>query len=69
VAYLVKDDVNDEVTNGTPKILILFNEVLNWDGVLKSGDKPKRVHSTHFKGWIKDLPHKVWSESVHIEMI
>jgi hypothetical protein len=55
----MKDDVNDEITNGTPKILIFFNEVLNWDGLLKSGDKPKRVHSPHFKGWIKDLPHKV----------
>jgi hypothetical protein len=65
----MKDDVNDEVPNGTPNILIPSNGVLNWDGVLKSSDKPKRNHTTHFKSWIKNLPHKVWSKSVHIEMI
>jgi hypothetical protein len=37
----MKDDVNDEVPNGTPKILIPF------DGVLKLGDKPKGDHGTH----------------------
>jgi hypothetical protein len=28
-AFLMKDYVNDEVPNGTPKILIPFNEMLN----------------------------------------
>jgi hypothetical protein len=34
MASLIKDDVNDEVLNGTPKILIPFNGLINWDGVL-----------------------------------
>ncbi len=38
----MKDDVNDGVPNGTPKTLIPF------DGVLKSGGKPKGDHATHF---------------------
>jgi hypothetical protein len=29
MASLMKDDVNDEVPNGTPKILIPFDRVLN----------------------------------------
>jgi hypothetical protein len=37
----MKDDVNDEVPNGTPKILILFIGVVNWDGVLKSNNKAR----------------------------
>ncbi len=39
--FFIKDDMNVEVFNRTPKITILSNGVLNWDGVLKSGDKPK----------------------------
>jgi hypothetical protein len=45
----MKDDVNDEVPNGTPKILIPSNGVLNWNKVSKSSNKPKRNHATHFK--------------------
>jgi hypothetical protein len=45
--FFIKDDVNDEVPNGTPKILIPFYGVLNWDGVLKLGGKPKGDHGTH----------------------
>jgi hypothetical protein len=37
----MKDDVKVKVPNGTPKTLILSNEVINWDGVLKFGGKPK----------------------------
>jgi hypothetical protein len=37
----IKDDVNDEVPNGTLKILIPFY------GVLKLGGKPKGDHATH----------------------
>jgi len=48
----MKDDVIDEVPNGTPKIPIPFNGVLNWDGVLKLNDKLERDHTKHFKGWI-----------------
>jgi hypothetical protein len=49
----MKDNLNDEVFNGTPKILIPFNGVLNWDGVSKSNDKLEGDHATHFKSWIK----------------
>jgi hypothetical protein len=35
----MKDDVNDEVPNGTPKTLIHYDGVANWDGVLKSSSK------------------------------
>ncbi len=47
MAYFMKDDVNDEVFNGIPKILIPFDEVVNWDGVLKSSDSLKGDHATH----------------------
>jgi len=43
----MKDNVNDEVPNGTPKILILFDGVVNWDGALKSNNRPKGDHATH----------------------
>jgi hypothetical protein len=44
----MKDDVNDGVANGTPNTLILFDGVVNWDGVLKSNNKPKGDHATYF---------------------
>ncbi len=44
----MKDDLNDEVPNGTSKILIMFNGVLNQDGVLKLNNKPKGDYVTHF---------------------
>jgi hypothetical protein len=53
MASLMKDDVNDEVSNGTPKTLIPINGMVNWDRVLKSNDKPKGDHATHFKSWIE----------------
>jgi hypothetical protein len=43
----MKDDVNDEVPNGIPKILIIFDAMVKWDGVLKSNSKPKGDHATH----------------------
>ncbi len=49
----MKDDLNDEVFNGTLKTLIFFDGVLNRDGVLKLGGKLKGDHVTHLKGWIK----------------
>jgi hypothetical protein len=47
MAYLMKDDVNDEVPDGNPKIIIPFNGLLNWDGVLKLSSRPKGDHVTH----------------------
>jgi hypothetical protein len=43
-----KDDVNDEVPNGNPEILIPFNGMYNWDGELKLGGRTKGDHATHF---------------------
>jgi hypothetical protein len=39
--------LNDEVPNGTPKILIPSY------GVSKSNDRPKGDHATHCWGWIE----------------
>jgi hypothetical protein len=44
----MKDDLNDELPNGIPKILIPSNGVLNWDGVLKLGDMSEGDYATHF---------------------
>jgi hypothetical protein len=44
----MKDDLNDGVPNRTPKILIPFDVVVNWDGVLKLGGKLEGDHVTHF---------------------
>ncbi len=49
----MKDDVNDEVLNGTPKILIPCERVVNQDGVLKLGGRPKGDHATYLWTWIK----------------
>ncbi len=46
----MNDDLNDEVPNGTPNILILSNGVLNLDWVLKLVSNPKGNYVTHFKG-------------------
>ncbi len=45
---LMKDDLNDEVLNGTPKTLIPFDGVLTWDEVSKLGGKLEKDHVTHF---------------------
>jgi len=44
----MKDDVKIKVPNRTPKTLILSDEVVNWDGVLKYDGKLKGDHATHF---------------------
>jgi len=49
----MKDDVKDEVPNGTPKILIHFDGVVNWDGVLKFNGRLEDDHVTHFWCWIE----------------
>jgi len=51
----MKDDVKVEVPNKTPKTLIPFDGVVNWDGVLKSSGKLKGDHAMHFSSWIKKL--------------
>jgi len=51
-AFFMKDDLNDEVPNGIPKILIPSNGVVNWDGVLKLGGRLEGDHVTHLLGWI-----------------
>jgi hypothetical protein len=43
----MKDDVKVTVLSGTPKILILLDGVVNWDGVLKSGGRLEGDHATH----------------------
>ncbi len=43
----MKDDVNDEVLNGTSKTLIPSDGVVNWDGVLKLGGRLEGDHVTH----------------------
>ncbi len=47
MAFFMKDDVNYEVLNGTPKTLIPSYEVVNWDGVLKSSSRLEGDHATH----------------------
>jgi hypothetical protein len=44
----MKDDVKIMVANGTPKVLIPSDEVINWDGVLKFGGRLKGDHVMHF---------------------
>jgi hypothetical protein len=43
----MKDDVIDEMPNGTLKTFNPSNKVVKWDGVLKSGDRLERDHVTH----------------------
>jgi hypothetical protein len=47
MASLMKDDLNDEVPNRTPKTPIPFDGVVNWDGVLKLGGRLEGDHVTH----------------------
>ncbi len=47
----MKDDVNDEVPNETPKFMIIYNGVVNWDGVLNSRHMLEGDHATHLWGW------------------
>ncbi len=49
MASLMKDDVKIKVPNRTPRTLIPLDEVVNWDGVLKSSGKLEGDHVTHLK--------------------
>ncbi len=51
--FLMKNDMKVEMSNETPKILFPFNGVVNWEGVLKFGGRPKGDHAMHFWGWVK----------------
>jgi hypothetical protein len=44
----MKNDLKAKVPNGTPKILIPSDGVINWDGVLKFGGRLEGDHATHF---------------------
>ncbi len=44
----MKNDVEDEVSNGTPNTLIPSNGVLNMDGVSKLSNRVEGDHVTHF---------------------
>ncbi len=46
--FFMKDDLNDEVPNVTPKSFP-SNGVLTWDGMSKLGGRLERDHATHFK--------------------
>ncbi len=55
----MKDDLNDEVPNRTPKTPIPFDGVVNWDGVLKLGGRLEGDHVTHLWDWIERLLHEI----------
>jgi len=44
----MKNDMKDEIPNGTLKTPIIYKGVLNRDGVSKLGNIPKGDHATHF---------------------
>jgi hypothetical protein len=44
----MKDDVKVKVPNGTSKILIPSNGVVNWDGLLKFNGRLEGDHAMHF---------------------
>jgi len=68
-ASLMKDDVKVKMPNKTSKTLIPLDGMVNWDGVLKFGDKLEGDHACIFKvGW-KDLWHEVRFGNVHKQMI
>jgi hypothetical protein len=43
----MNDEVNDEMPNGTLKIIFYFYGVLNWDELTKSNGKLEGDHVTH----------------------
>jgi len=65
----MKDDVKVKMPNETSKTLFPLDGMVNWDGVLKFGDKLEGDHACIFKvGW-KDLWHEVRFGNVHKQMI
>jgi hypothetical protein len=51
----MKNDVKDEIHNGTPKTLIPSDGVLNRGGVSKLGSRLEGDNVAHFLSWIKRL--------------
>jgi hypothetical protein len=43
----MKDHVKIMMLNKTPRILIPSDGVVNWDGLLKFGGRPKGDHAMH----------------------
>ncbi len=56
----MKNNLNDEVPNGTPNILIHSDGVLNLDGVSKLGSSPKGDYAT-FLGFNRKTYHMKFS--------
>jgi hypothetical protein len=48
MTFFLKNVLNHEMFNGTPKTLVPSNEVVNWDGVLKLCGKVEGDHVAHF---------------------
>jgi len=65
----MEDDMRVKMTNGTLKILICLDGVVNWDGVLKSSGKLEGDHAMHFWGWIEKCITQIWSKNVHMHVI
>jgi hypothetical protein len=74
----MKDDLNDELPNGIPKTLILFNGVLNWNGMSKVGGKlrgpcytflrlDKKIYCTNFN--LKMLIWIQWNRANDVSVI
>jgi hypothetical protein len=53
------------VPNGTPKILVLSNGVLNLDEVTSQKETMLHIYEVGYKC----LCHKIWSKSGHMQMI
>lgn len=70
-AFFMKDDLNDEMPNGTLKTLIPSDGVKSWNGMLKLGNRPRENHVTHFLGWIKRFFawSSIWKCSYAIDII
>jgi hypothetical protein len=56
----MKDDVKIKMPNGTPKILICLDGVVNCDGVLKSNGKLEGDHAMHFWSWMERRITQIW---------
>jgi hypothetical protein len=48
MAFFMKNDVKNEVPNGTSKTLIPSDGVVNWDGLLKFDGRLEGDQLTHF---------------------
>ncbi len=65
----MKNDLNDEVLIGTPKILIPLDGVLNSDGVRKQVVNQRGTMLHILKVGQKDLSHEVQCANVRMQRI